>query len=120
MLVGLMRLASSVPLSIYAGPVPKSQWALCLVVVGLLVLGLPSRAVRADTILNSGTTTVSTGTNFGGDLYVATTGTATLEVIAGGYATNTTGYLGYSVGGNGTATVSVSYTHLTLPTIYSV
>ncbi len=64
------------------------------------------KPLLADTILNSGTTTVSTGTDFGGDLYVATTGTATLKVIAGGNATTTTGYLGYSVGSVGTANVS--------------
>ncbi len=53
-----------------------------------------------------GTTTVSTGTNFGSNLYVATTGTATLQVIAGGYATNSIGYLGFNAGSVGTATVS--------------
>ena len=53
-----------------------------------------------------GTTTVSTGTNFGSNLYVATTGTATLHVIAGGYATNTIGYLGFNAGSVGTAHVS--------------
>lgn len=100
-----MRLASSVPLSACNGSVPKSPWALGLVLAGLLVVGLPTRAVGADTILDSGTTTVSTGTNFGGELYVATTGTATLEVSAGGYATNTTSFLGYDAGGDGTANV---------------
>jgi T5SS/PEP-CTERM-associated repeat protein len=77
-----------------------------LVLAALLAVGLPSRVVRADTTLNSGTTTVSTGTNFGENLYVATTGTATLEVIAGGYATNTFGYIGTNAGSVGTATVS--------------
>jgi len=101
-----MRLASSVPRSACKGSVPKSPWALGLVLAGLLVMGLPTTAVRADTTLNSGTTTVSTGTNFGDSLYVATTGTATLEVIAGGNVTNTTGYLGYDAGSVGTATVS--------------
>ena len=62
--------------------------------------------ILADTTLNSGTTTVSTGTSFGTNLYVASTGTATLEVIAGGYATNTIGYLGFNAGSAGTATVS--------------
>jgi T5SS/PEP-CTERM-associated repeat protein len=73
-------------------------------VVAYLLGGAPS--VHAQTTLNSGTTTVSTGTNFGNDLFVATTGTATLEVIAGGYATNTDCYLAYDAGGVGTATVS--------------
>ena len=86
--------------------VPKSPCALGLVLVGLVVLGLPTRAVRADTTINSGTTTVSTGTNFGSNLYVATTGTATLEVIAGGSVTNSFGYLGSGGGSVGTATVS--------------
>ena len=102
----LMRRASSVALFTCKGAAPKSQWALGLVLAGLLVVGLPTRAVGADTILNSGTTTVSTGTNFGDSLYVATTGTATLNVIAGGYATNTLGFLGYDAGSVGTATVS--------------
>ena len=102
----LMRLTSSVALFTCKGSAPKSWWARGLVLTGLLAAGLPTRAVRADTILNSGTTTVSTGTNFGSNLYVATTGTATLQVIAGGYATNTTGYLGFNAGSVGTATVS--------------
>jgi autotransporter-associated beta strand protein/T5SS/PEP-CTERM-associated repeat protein len=102
----LMRLASLVSLFTCKGSTPKSPWALGLVLAALLVVGLPTRAVRADTTLNSGTTTVSTGTNFGGELYVATTGTATLNVIAGGSATNTNGYLGQNAGGVGTANVS--------------
>ena len=88
------------------GSASTSPWALGLVLAGLLVVGWPTRAVDADTILNSGTTTVTTGTDFGDYLYVATTGTATLEIIAGGYATNAYGYIGYDVGGVGTATVS--------------
>lgn len=101
-----MRLASSAALFTCHGAVPKSSWALGVVLAGLLVSGLPSRALRADTILDSGTTTVSSGTNFGGILTVGFTGTATLEVIAGGYATNSAGYLGYYAGSDGTATVS--------------
>ena len=93
-------------LSSRKGSAQKSHRVLVVVIAGLLVLGLPSKAVRADTTLNSGTTMVSTGTNFGENFYVATTGTATLEVIAGGYATNTGGWLGYDVGSVGTATVS--------------
>jgi len=87
------------------GSALTSAWALGLVLAGMLVVGLPTTAVRADTTLDSGTTTVSTGTNFGDSLYVATTGTATLEVIAGGYATNTNGFLGFDAGGDGTANV---------------
>ncbi len=77
----------------------------CAVAACLWACLLASPA-SADTALNSGTTTVSTGTNFGSNLYVATTGTATLHVIAGGYATNTIGYLGFNAGSVGTATVS--------------
>ena len=101
-----MRLASLVALFTCKGAAPKSPWVLGVVLAGMLVVGLPTRAVLADTILNSGTTTVSTGTYFGNNLYVATTGTATLEVIAGGSATNTRAYLGYDAGGVGVATVS--------------
>ena len=101
-----MRLASSVPLSTCNGSVRKSPCALGLVLAGMLVVGLPLRAVRADTTLNSGTTTVSTATGFESYLYVATTGTATLNVITGGSVPNMEGYIGSDIGGVGTATVS--------------
>ena len=101
-----MRRTSSIALFPCKGSAPKSWWTRGLVLAGLLAVGLPESPVRADTALNSGTTTVSTGTNFGSNLYVATTGTATLNVIAGGYATNTTGYLGHNAGSVGTANVS--------------
>ena len=102
----LMRLTSSVPLFTCKGSVPKSPWARGLVLAGLLAAGVLGSPVRAATTLNSGTTTVSTGTDYGGPLYVATTGTATLNVIAGGNVTNTTGYLGFNAGSKGTATVA--------------
>ncbi len=70
------------------------------------LLGSLAVSARADTTLNSGTTTVSTGTNFGTRLYVASTGTAAMNVITGGYATDSIGYLGYSAGSLGTVTVS--------------
>ncbi len=76
-------------------------WLTALVAMGVLM-----KPVRADTTLNSGTTTVSTSRNFGGGLFVATTGTATMNVVAGGYATNSYAYLGFNAGGDGTATVS--------------
>ena len=101
-----MRLASLVPRFACNGSVPKSPWALGLVLAGMLVLGLPTRDVRADTILNSGTTTVSTDRNFGQGLFVATTGTATMNVVAGGYATNSYAYVGFNAGSVGTANVS--------------
>jgi fibronectin-binding autotransporter adhesin len=88
---------------------PRSNWTIfrCALRVAVLVaLSGPTKPLLADTTLNSGTTTVSTGTNFGGDLYVATTGTATLNVIAGGYASSTNGYLGQNASGVGTANVS--------------
>lgn len=72
----------------------------------LLAVGSPIQTLRADTTLNSGTTTVSTGTDFGANLYVGTTGTATLTVVVGGSATATTAYLGSTATGNGTVTVS--------------
>ena len=99
------RASSGLP-SERKGSTLTSAWALGVVLAGLLVVGISSAALGQDTILDSGTTTVSTATNFDGDLYVATTGTASLEVITGGYATNTTGYLGFNAGGVGTATVS--------------
>jgi autotransporter-associated beta strand protein/T5SS/PEP-CTERM-associated repeat protein len=77
-----------------------------LQVAVLVVLSVPTNLLLADTTLNSGTTTVSTGTNFGTRLYVASTGIATMNVIAGGYATDSIGYLGYSAGSLGSATVS--------------
>ena len=100
-----MRLASSVPRSACKGSTPKSPWALGLVLAGLLVVGLPSRVGRADTYLNNGTTTISTGTNFGYSLYVGDTSSATLEVIAGGYATNSYAYLGVNADIIGAANV---------------
>ena len=87
----------------------RSNWTIfrgALWVAVLVALSLPTKPLLADTTLDSGTTTVSTGTNFGTFLYVASTGTATMNVVAGGYATNAYGYLGFSLGSNGTATVS--------------
>jgi len=78
-----MRHASSVACFTGKGSAPKSWWARGLVLDGLLVMGLPATAVRADTTLNSGTTTVSTDRNFGDNLYVATTGTGTLTMSGG-------------------------------------
>ena len=86
----------------------RSNWTIfrgALWVAVLVVLSLPTKPLLADTTLDSGTTTVSTGTNFGTNLYVADTGTATL-VIAGGLATDTNGWIGNSAGSVGTATVS--------------
>ncbi len=74
-------------------------------VTALVAMSVPMKPLLADTTLDSGTTTVSTGTTFGTNLYVADTGTATL-VIAGGLATDTYGWIGNSAGSVGTATVS--------------
>jgi len=82
-----------------------SPWAIGFVLAGLFVAWISPADLRADTTLNSGTTTVHSGTNFGGKLYVATTGIATLNVT-GGMATSGTGWLGSSPGGNGTVMVS--------------
>lgn len=81
-------------------------WLFVVPALGLAVACSTGTPARADTTLNSGTTTVSTGTDFGANLYVGTTGTATLNVIAGGSATATTAYLGSTATGNGTVTVS--------------
>ncbi|MEI6338188.1 MAG: hypothetical protein WCQ57_06340, partial [Verrucomicrobiota bacterium] len=85
----------------------KSLFLRCISpgLAALLFAGVAPYDLRADTTLNSGTTTVSTGTNFGTNLYVADTGTATL-VIAGGLATDTNGLIGRSAGSVGTAMVS--------------
>jgi autotransporter-associated beta strand protein/T5SS/PEP-CTERM-associated repeat protein len=55
--------------------------------------------------LNSGTTTVTTGTTFGGTLIVGDTGTATLEILGGGSAAIGSSYLGYNAGSKGTVLV---------------
>jgi len=87
----------------------RSNWTIVrgalwfAVFVALSVLTTP---LRADTTFNSGDTTVSTGTNFGSTLTVASTGTATLRLTGGAYATNGSGYVGSAAGSFGTATVS--------------
>jgi len=47
------------------GSAPTFLGALGFVLAGMLVVGFAPADLRADTTLNSGTTTVSTGTNFG-------------------------------------------------------
>jgi fibronectin-binding autotransporter adhesin len=87
----------------------RSNWTIfrCALQIAVLVaLSVPMKPLLADTTLNSGTTTVSTGTNFGQGLFVATTGTATMDVVAGGYATNSYAYLGQNTSGVGTANVT--------------
>jgi len=80
--------------------------ALGLVLAALLFAGVAPTDLRADTTLNSGTTTVSTGTwANSSNLTVGYSGTGTLTVN-GGLVTSGTGYLGSEVGSNGTATVS--------------
>ncbi len=75
--------------------------AVCLAALALLPVSL-----RADTTFDSGTTTISTGTNFGTNLYVGYSGTATMEVVAGGDAQNSFGYVGYREGSVGFSTVT--------------
>ncbi len=66
----------------------------------------PAGRLFADTTLTSGTTTISTGTDFGANLFVGVTGTATLEVVAGGSASNGAATLGSVSSGVGTAVVT--------------
>ena len=87
----------------------RSNWTIfccALRYAALVALSVPTKPLLADTTLNSGTTTVSTNRDFGGDLYVATTGIATMNVVAGGYATNDFGYIGELAGSRGTVDVS--------------
>ena len=75
-------------------------------VAGFLAAGLATNSARANTTLNSGTTTVSTGRDFGSELYVALSGTATMNVVPGGYAINNYAYLGHDASAVGTVNVS--------------
>jgi autotransporter-associated beta strand protein/T5SS/PEP-CTERM-associated repeat protein len=87
----------------------RSNWTVfhgALQVAALVTLSAPTTPLRADTIFNSGDTTVSTETDFGSTLTVASTGTATLTIVDGAYATNETGYVGSAAGSFGTVTVS--------------
>lgn len=82
----------------------RSRHSLIALTVSVAV-GAAAEAVRADTTFDSGTTTISTGTDFGTNLYVGYSGTATMEVIVGGIATSTNGYVGYNAGSDGTVDV---------------
>jgi autotransporter-associated beta strand protein/T5SS/PEP-CTERM-associated repeat protein len=62
--------------------------------------------LRADTILDSGTTTVTTGTSFEGTLFLGDSGTATLAILGGGSAAIGSSYLGYNAGSKGTVVVN--------------
>ena len=84
----------------------KTIFRYALQAAALVALSVPMKPLLADTTLNSGTTTVSTSRNFGQGLFVATTGSATMDVVAGGYATNSYAYLGQNASGVGTANVS--------------
>jgi len=87
----------------------RSNWMIfrgALWLTALVALSVPMKPLLADTTLTSGTTTVSTGTNFGSNLVVASTGTSTMNVVAGGSATNTFGYIGELAGSSGTVNVS--------------
>jgi fibronectin-binding autotransporter adhesin len=72
----------------------------------LAVVAAPTNRLVADTILDSGTTTISTGTDFGAQLFVGVSGTATLEVVDGASVTNGSGYLGSGASGDGTVLVT--------------
>jgi T5SS/PEP-CTERM-associated repeat protein len=76
------------------------------VLAALLVAGVAPADLRADqTTLDSGTTTLSTSTDYGTNLYVGKNHAATLKVNAGGHATNFEGFLGYNAAAFGTVTV---------------
>ena len=76
-----------------------------LQVAVLVAMSVPTKPLLADTILDSGTTTVSTDTDFENFLFVADTGTATMEVVDGAYATSLYGIVGYNTRSVGTVNV---------------
>ncbi len=84
----------------------RSVRLLSLIVVALLFAATAPVDLRADTTLDSGTTTVTTGTDFGGNLYVGFSGTATLEVLVGGSAANVDAEIGFNAGSQGTVTIA--------------
>ena len=94
---------------VFPGPcrslLPAPPRAFGAVLAALLVAGVAPADLRANTTLDSGTTTLSTGTDYGNALYVGEIGTATLKVNAGGHATNHESHLGYGDTGFGTVTV---------------
>ena len=95
---------------VFPGPcrslLPAPPRAFGAVLAALLVAGVvPADLRAADTTLDSGTTTLSTSTDYGHALYVGKTDAATLKVNAGGHATNLFSYLGYNANGFGTVTV---------------
>ena len=79
---------------VFPGPcrslLPAPPRAFGAVLAALLVAGVAPADLRANTTLDSGTTTLSTGTDYGQTLYVGKTDAATLIVNAGGHATNST------------------------------
>ena len=85
---------------------PKCAWPLRSCLAALPLLGLCPPQLQANTTFDSGTTTISSGTDFGTNLYVGHSGTATMHLIAGGSASGAYGYLGYAAGGDGTAMVA--------------
>lgn len=88
----------------WKGSAPTSAWAIGVILAGLLVAGLPARAVRADAILNSGTATISSGT-WMNDAPLLVGGTGTLTVT-GGSVTSTD--LRVGAGGSATGTLAIS------------
>ena len=101
---------------VFPGPcrslLPAPPRAFGAVLAALLVAGVVPADLRANTTLDSGTTTLSTSTDYGNILYVGKgdlaghePGTATLKVNAGGHATNNSSFLGYHANDFGTVTV---------------
>jgi hypothetical protein len=83
---------------------PSCSLGLCLAAVSFA--GAPPAVIRADTVFDSGTTTIDTGTYFGTNLYVGHSGTATMRVVAEANASNDHAFMGYEPGSIGTAIVT--------------
>jgi autotransporter-associated beta strand protein/T5SS/PEP-CTERM-associated repeat protein len=82
-----------------------SAGSLASMVACLLISVAWRSTVQAQTTLDSGTTTVTSGTDFGSSLIVALSDTAALEVL-GGIATNGSALIGYSRSSVGTVAVT--------------
>ena len=99
-------LRKALSLSRVSSSLPARPWVLGAVLAAVLVAGISVSDLRASTIFNSGNTFIFFDTDFGTNLTVADTGTATLVISNSGVlATDTNGWIGEGVGSVGTATV---------------